>query len=419
MSHRPGLLSLFCCLAGLCALLSSMPARAGAAVELLFWSRDYQGSIAGKAVTVSLTRLAGTISGQYCYLPCTEAKRSRLQLTGKLLPDGRVMLAERDIGDGKTQGKASGQWRGLLQGEALSGDWLSPDGKRRAPLLLTQWRENRPFPYEIRLLASGQPKDDDRCNDVPSVSAIRLYDKGRLVQELATDSQGTCSMFLPETVDANFDGWPDLMLAQTLPAGPNIPYQFWLYNPKTRRFVEAPELNEVSSPMFDAANKVVWTAWRASCCEHGVTTWRWQGGKLVEGESQSSYVLPVMDGAVRRYCYVVPDYDNGAIVFRDRVEQGVDGRLRLSFSDLKDCEAKDDFMPERAALEVWRQDAASGQWRVVRREEPGWKKTATAKGARWCRELPFFDKGRIRRIVLQDDPDNCETSDPDQPASAN
>ncbi|WP_244116251.1 hypothetical protein [Burkholderia cepacia] len=49
-------------------------------VEIPFWSRDWVGTIGNRHVEVSLSRVAGTVSGSYCYAPCTSDKRYRLAL---------------------------------------------------------------------------------------------------------------------------------------------------------------------------------------------------------------------------------------------------------------------------------------------------------------------------------------------------
>ncbi|MDR5665090.1 hypothetical protein KPA97_50095, partial [Burkholderia cenocepacia] len=95
-------------------------------------------------------------------------------------------------------------------------------------------------------------------------------------------------------------------------------------------------LQDITSPDFDPVHRIVWTSWRASCCEHGVTTYRWQGNDVKEVDSASSYLLPVLDGNTRRYCYIVPGYGNGHIEYPQRIEQ-TDTGLRSTLGALKDC----------------------------------------------------------------------------------
>jgi len=388
-------------------------ASADDTVEIPFWSRDWVGTIGNRHVEVTLSRVAGAVSGSYCYAPCTSDKRYRLALKGTLDAHGAT-LSERDSGAKADADRVTGTWRVASLDNAVAGTWASPDGKRTLPVSLATKQDGRPFPYEIRLVADKLPDDDGSCNDPPHVAAIRLYDRGRLVQTLQTDSRGTCGLFTPDFADVNFDGWPDLMLAQSMGASPNVPYQTWIFDPKTRRFVDAPQgLQGITSPEFDAVHRIIWTSWRASCCEHGVTTYRWQGNDVKETDSASSYLLPVLDGNTRRYCYVTPGYGDGYIEFPQRIEQTGTG-LRSTLGTLKDCEADASPWMARVYIGIWKPGAPGHAPTLVRTERVAWKRTPTRAGMKFCPDVPFYDNGRIRRIVLRDDPDQCNDRNPDQ-----
>lgn len=397
------------------ALLAPMAALAGAepTVEFPVWSRSWTGTLGSKTVEVTLRREADQISGRYCYQPCREQTRYQLELKGQVQGQG-AELTERDNGHAQ---KVTGQWQIETLGDAVTGVWLSPDGKRKLPLRLhpaqSQDDLEARFPYEIRLVANALPEEGDTCSDPPLVSAIRLYRDGELFQSLDTESQGTCNLFMPELIDANFDGWPDLTIAQFLPAGPNVPYQTWLYDPSTQRFVDAPAmLQAISSPDFDPVHKIIASFWRASCCEHGVSIYRWEGGDVVEVDTQSSYLLPVLDGETQRLCYVVPGYGDGFIEYPSRIEQGEDGRLRLLQIDPKTCDTFGSTFLERTYIDIWK-PALPGQKPVLlRREGVESKSTSTSAGQRYCPEVPFFDNGRIRRVVLSDNTDMCSERSP-------
>jgi hypothetical protein len=84
-----------------------------------------------------------------------------------------------------------------------------------------------------------------------------------------------------EFVDMNFDGHVDLRLIESRPAGPNVPYRNWLFDPDSQRFVESPALDEVASPSFDAEHRVVRSQWRDGAARYGTDTFAWQEGRLV------------------------------------------------------------------------------------------------------------------------------------------
>jgi hypothetical protein len=395
------------------AATASTAARAEPTVEFPVWSDAWAGTLGNRHIEVALSRVADTLSGTYCYAPCAADTRYRLSLKGSSGTQG-ASLSERDIGAVSNPDRVTGTWKMNRFVETASGTWTSPDGKRTLPVSLARKHDGKRFPYDVRLVANTLPGDGS-CDDTPHVTAIRLYDHARLVQTLETDSQGTCGIFTPEFVDVNFDGWPDLMLAQSMGAGPNIPYQMWIFNPKTRRFVDAPPtLQAITSPSFDPVHRIIWASWRASAAEHGVTTYRWQGNDVTEIDSATSYLLPVLDGNTRRYCYMVPDYGDGFISFPQRIEQTASGVLRSTLPAPKDCETDDSPFPARTYIDVWKAAPAGHAPTLVRTEAVKWKPAPTRAGRKFCPEVPFYDHGTIRRILLRDDPDQCSDTDPEK-----
>lgn len=391
-------------------------------VEIPFWERDFSGSIGGNKIHAELTRVGRKVSGGYCYQRYPSCKKSQfylLQLNGEVEADGSIDLTETNPDDKKSPSKETGGWVLRMQehGVSAKGTWQSSEGSRKLSIRLAQNNKRvRPFPYEIRLVASGQADNDDSCSDDQTVTAIRLYDKEKLVQELPTDSHGYCSIFTPGLVDANFDGWPDLTLQLSQGAGPNSATQYWLYNPATRKFDNAPQtLQDIASASFDTANKVVFQTWRSDAATHGVTTFRWKGGKLVKTDEESTYWLPVLDSGKQLYCGVDPQYDNGHIIFQSKLESWPDGSLRLNFTDLKSCDSDNFIEAQESSLDIWHRDTSANRWKILRSEKPRWQKVHTIKGVRYCLNVPFFDTAdkQIHRIVLvRNDPDMCTSSKP-------
>ncbi|MDF3865639.1 nitrite reductase [Pseudomonas denitrificans (nom. rej.)] len=408
---------LLACLLPLLVPVSSLviadedPSKSSASYEFPGWDRKWVGTLGNKQVEVSLTRVGDQISGTYCYQPCTLKTRTQLALTGRM-SGGGAELAERDNGKGNA---ITGLWQIESNRDGFVGKWKSPSGAQFLGLDLrpdmTGFKEA--FPYEIRLVANHLPDEgDDSCFEPPFVSAIRLYKDGKLFQSLPAESQGTCGVLVPSLIDANFDGWPDLTIAQFLPAGPNIPHQTWLYDPMSGRFVEAPPiLQGITSPEFDSVHQIVYTFWRASCCEHGITTYRWKGEDVEEVESWSSYLLPVLDNGQRLLCYIVPKYGDGFIDFATHVYASGDGRIELQGLDPTACEAMGDSL-YGVHFPVWKHNLNGKPPTVLRTEFVTWKKAETPAGQRYCPEVPFIDKVRIRHIVLSENPELCDESEP-------
>jgi hypothetical protein len=374
-------------------------------VEFPVWERVLSGTLGTKPISVALSRIAGNVSGWYCYEPCSEKTRQQLQLAGTVKAN-TLKLTERDSQSAKNI--ATGRWTVNLDGDNASGNWTSPNGRKTFPVHL---RDTQPVPFELRLVADAMPKETDDSEEAPHVSALRIYRNGQLAQELATDSQGPGSVFIPSLVDANFDGFPDLTIALSLPAGPNIPQQTWLFDPRTQRFVDAPEtLQGITSPEFDMKFKTIVSQWRNGCCEHGVTTYRWDGGRLKEADTASSVQLPVLVGQKILYCYTIPEYRDGRIEFPDRVEQ-VGDRLTLTFDDFSSCESQA-LSSASGDIAIWKRNAA-GTLKVVRTERTAWKQVETPSGRRYCPEIPYFGHGRMERKLLQDRPDEtCSDTAP-------
>lgn len=383
-------------------------------VEFPVWNRTWVGTLGSKTVEVALERTADGLSGSYCYQPCSISTRGQLVLVGRMVGE-RAELTERDSGHGVT---ATGAWHIESLKDGIIGVWTSPNGKRTLPLALSQTQGQGEFvarfPYEIRLVADKLPEEEGNgCPESPSVSAIRLYKDGVLFQTLEAESQGTCGVFTPFLIDANFDDWPDLSIAQFLPAGPNIPLQTWLYDAATSRFVDAPAtLQGISSAEFDPIHRIIYAYWRASCCEHGVSTYRWKGGDVEEVESQSSYFLPLLDGTKRRLCYLTPSYGNGFVEFTSRVEQAANGQLELVQIDPKTCDIDEGSFLERTHIDIWKPGLPGQKLTLLRTEKVAWKPALTSAGQRFCPEVPFFDNGRIRRMLLDESPQQCSETAP-------
>jgi hypothetical protein len=84
-----------------------------------------------------------------------------------------------------------------------------------------------------------------------------------------------------EVRDLNFDGYADIRLIERLPAGPDVPYLNWLYDPASGRFVESPALNAITAPQFDAAAREIRSDWRESATRYGTDIYALRDGQPV------------------------------------------------------------------------------------------------------------------------------------------
>jgi hypothetical protein len=125
-----------------------------------------------------------------------------------------------------------------------------------------------------------------------------------------------------QIVDANFDGYEDILLMQFLPAAPNIPYYWWIYNPKTRLFAEDTALENITSPEFDSVNHYIYSTWRGSCCDHGNDTYEYRNGKAVlieqsedvydpESKTDTLFQRKLVNGKMKEISKKVEKSDDG------------------------------------------------------------------------------------------------------------
>lgn len=385
-------------------------------VELVVWQRSgFEGRIGDEPVRVTfLRRIGDDVDGRYCSGAC-EPQSDTLLLSGTWRDGGLSLDASTLDATGKP--RTTGHWRLQPEGSGWRGEWRSADGQRALPATLTAVDADI-SPYELRVLADFLPgtSDEDSCDaQSPPVSEIRVYRDGALLQTLETATVGTCSMFVPQQIDMDFDGHPDITIALTQPAGPNVPQQSWLFDPRAGRYVDAPaSLQHLTSPEFDPEHRIVYSFWRGSCCSHGVDTYRWKDGDLEAVDRQESHQVPVLRAGKLGYLYSVPRYVDGAIVYSPRVVRRQDGTLMLEGADAASLKLEDGpfFWNESLAVDVYAVDAA-GASRRERVETMRWRRIKDAAGLRWCPDLAAYDIDR-HRIVRQrvDTPESCTDTAP-------
>lgn len=92
-------------------------------------------------------------------------------------------------------------------------------------------------------------------------------------------------------VDANFDTHPDLSIwAFSGGPGPNSGENFYIYNPKKKKFKFDEKLSSLTSVEINPKNKTVSSTFRASCCDHSSETYRYIADRLTLVESWREYL---------------------------------------------------------------------------------------------------------------------------------
>jgi hypothetical protein len=146
--------------------------------------------------------------------------------------------------------------------------------------------------YAFSLFAT-RSISEDKTNYTCGIDSIVITDKksGNKIQTIickennyfCTDTEKPGFV----TEDMNFDGEEDFRLMQFLPAGPNIPYYYWLYNAKTGRFEPNTQLEDITSPVFDKRSKRIASEWRNGAAESGKTLYEYRKGIPTAVEERS------------------------------------------------------------------------------------------------------------------------------------
>lgn len=82
-------------------------------------------------------------------------------------------------------------------------------------------------------------------------------------------------------MDFNFDGLEDLAVMEFLPAGPNVPYLFFLFDKTQGKFTANASLNALTSPEIQPGTKQIASNWRDGAARSGRDLYEWDNGALV------------------------------------------------------------------------------------------------------------------------------------------
>ena len=78
----------------------------------------------------------------------------------------------------------------------------------------------------------------------------------------------------------NFDGYKDIRIQQFLPASPNVPYYYWLWDKESSKFIKNDDLEKITSPIFDSENKSIKSNVRANAGTYYDYEYKYIGNKL-------------------------------------------------------------------------------------------------------------------------------------------
>lgn len=171
------------------------------------------------------------------------------------------------------------------------GDFVYPNGNfisgkiNRDDLLDGNTSTQYVADYKFEIFHSAQDEDENEYLPMGAVSeiyAIRVYDKnGKEIQTIRNVEGYLRENYTLGTVDANFDGYDDLMIySHDGGAGPNNGYSFYIYDPKSKRFEYNQILSDLTQTQVDTKTKTIRSFWRGGAAEHGYEEYKWINGKL-------------------------------------------------------------------------------------------------------------------------------------------
>ena len=200
---------------------------------------------------------------------------------------------------------SQGQYVAILRqiGEWSEAETVSATGARRTgwlwqPDLMKQiWipqRGKTPH-FRFQLAYADTAADaDGRRGALPTDLRVISRKTGRVQQLIPLNVEEPDRGAYNETLkvlDCNFDGFPDLMVYISSGAVPNSIYNFYLFRPKTGRFVLNAALSKLTQVDIDAKTKTITSAFRNGNGQHGQEKYRFVNGRLTCTASHFEYCV--------------------------------------------------------------------------------------------------------------------------------
>jgi len=137
--------------------------------------------------------------------------------------------------------------------------------------------------------------------DAVVIKAIEIYrdNKSEPFQTLVVSEHEANTPVL-EIEDINFDGYKDIRLVAFRPAGPNIPYFYWLFEPKTARFFYSEAFSVITSPEVDVEKQLIKSFWRDGAARHGTSHYKvidykpilvWQEEEIFQDDNRVKVIV--------------------------------------------------------------------------------------------------------------------------------
>ncbi len=136
--------------------------------------------------------------------------------------------------------------------------------------------------HSFKVVMEAKPFEEGEEEEFfDSTLNISIYDINDLSSPMQVIEDKTLDSLFKDyqIVDANFDGYKDFCYVQSR-GNANYYCRFWIWDPKSGKFTESPDLDEISMPEFDKDSKVVKGYWRSSAAANETRYYRYIDGKL-------------------------------------------------------------------------------------------------------------------------------------------
>lgn len=134
-------------------------------------------------------------------------------------------------------------------------------------------------------------------DNIANIKLINLYQIVAKQEQVVQIIEGLDTHTIPDDQgryvrieDANFDGYQDIFLINSVKAEDSI-YLFWLFDPVDKMFIQNDELNGISNPVVDSHKKQILSTWKNSAVNSGTNYYEFIDGQVTMVRQELKDVL--------------------------------------------------------------------------------------------------------------------------------
>lgn len=133
----------------------------------------------------------------------------------------------------------------------------------------------------IKVMGKADGPKKERFYSTEKIEIYQAGGSGPLLQEIQLQQErntwdGRSLGLVVE--DMNFDGYQDIRVQAGIPAGPNTPYLYWLWDQKKQAFVSNTDLEAITAPVLDQESKSIHSHVRINAGSYSEETYQYIDG---------------------------------------------------------------------------------------------------------------------------------------------